>query len=329
MGISVRTRTAKAGDQTGTVYTLTNGPATAEVWPFAGFNCVKWQIDGRDLIFAMPDWEQNPVPTRSGNPVLFPFPNRLAQGRLKCEGKTYSLPLTEATKTHAIHGFAPRRPWRVLGSGVTADTAFVTARFRMSEQFEDWRELWPGDGSLTLTYALSGTSLRVDAEVENFGDAPLPYGLGYHGYFRPATAPYETVAKWLFQCRTDSIWECDANIPTGRILPIPTDLNFTVERPLGDVAFDTLLTGLNPGPGVRTVATIRHPDYPGRLSIRADDTFPHLVLFIPAHRRAMAVEPYTCATNAANLNDPLPHGWRILAPGLKSSHRVEYHWDEN
>ena len=327
MGISVGTRTATAGDQYGPVYMLTNGPATAEVWPFMGFNCVRWQIDGRDLIFAMPDWEQNPVPTRSGNPVLFPFPNRLANGQLSFGGKTYQLPLTEATKTHSIHGFAPRRPWRVLGSGVTKDTAFVTARFRMSEQFDDWRDLWPGDGSLTLTYSLTESSLHVEAEVENFGDGPLPYGLGYHGYFRPASAPAgETVTNWIFHSRTDSMWECEANMPTGRIVPTPAALNFTSERPLGEVAFDTLLTGREPGPTVRTVASVRHPDRPGTLSVRADDSFPHLVLFIPAHRKAIAIEPYTCATDAAHLPDTVPHGWCELGPGLKCLHRVEYHW---
>jgi aldose 1-epimerase len=71
---------------------------------------------------------------------------------------------------------------------------------------------------------------------------------------------------------------------------------------------------------------LRHPLRPGTLSIRADDTFPHLVLFTPAHRKAFAIEPYTCPTNAANLPNGVPNGWQTLMPGKKFSHHVEYCW---
>lgn len=329
MAFRISTRQATAGDRSGTVFELSNsdGTARAEVWPFTGFNCLKWQIDGRDLLYSAPDWDSNPVPTRSGHPVLFPFPNRLTNGRMTFKGVEYQLPLTEATKTHAIHGFTPRQPWRVLGSGVTDRSAFVTARFRIRDEVENSAKLWPGDGAITLTYTMTESSLQVGAEVENFGESSFPYGIGYHGYFRlPNVRVDESINRWLFRSRTDSLWECASNIPTGRILPTPKELNFTTERPLGDVSFDTLLTGLEPGTGMRTVANLRHPVEPGSLSIRADDSFPHLVLFTPAHRKAIAIEPYTCATNAANLPADVPYGWQILMPGAKNSHHVEYSW---
>ena len=330
MNDRVSTRTAKAGELSGTVFELSTGSARAEIWPMNGFNCLKWQIDGRDLLYCAPDWETNPVPTRSGHPVLFPFPNRLAHGKLSANGVEYQLPLTEATKTHAIHGFTPRSPWRVLGSGVTDHSAFVTARFRMSERFENWQSLWPSDGSLTLTYTLTESTLSVEAEVENFGNVPLPYGIGYHGYFRlPNAETDETIDSWLFQGRTDQLWESVANMPTGRILSTPSEFNFAAERPLGHVTFDTLLTGLEKGKGMRPVATLRHPLQQGTLSIRADETFPHLVLFTPTHRKAFAIEPYTCATNAANLSPAVDSGWRILLPGAKKMHRVEYTWSDH
>lgn len=330
MGFRISTRQATAGDRSGTVFELSNatGTARAEVWPFTGFNCLKWQIDGHELLYSAPDWDSNPVPTRSGHPILFPFPNRLAHGRMTFEGVEYQLPLTEATKTHAIHGFTPRQPWRVLGSGVTDRSAFVTARFRIRDEVENAAQLWPGDGAIKLTYTLTDSSLQVEAEVENFGEQPFPYGIGYHGYFRLPTADVgESIANWLFQSRTDSLWECEGNIPTGRIVPTPGELNFSVERSLNEVAFDTLLTGLEPGTGLRTVATMRHSLRPGMLAIRADESFPHLVLFTPGHRLALAIEPYTCATNAANLPPGRPAGWQILSPGAKTTHRVEYDWE--
>lgn len=333
MSFQISTRFDRAGDREGAVYILADRDENvrAEVWPMAGFNCLRWQFrqpDGSwgDALYSAPDWSANPVPTRSGHPILFPFPNRLAGGRMTSAGREYQLPRNDATKSHAIHGFAPRVPWTVLGSGVTDQCAFIRGRFT---PMESESRLWPGDLSLTVTYTLSKTSLRVEAEVANGNSEPAPYGLGYHGYLRLPDAPSgEMVNHWLFQCRTETLWECFGNIPTGQKLPCPAPLNFAVERPLGPVEFDTLLTGLAPRSGLGEIATLRHPDRPGTFRVLADESFPHLVLFTPAHRQALAIEPYTCTTDAPHLTDlGIECGWPILAPGAKKRHFVEYRWE--
>jgi aldose 1-epimerase len=328
--MNTNVRTSQVGPQT--VYHLERDLARLEVWPGVGFNALRWQVKlphgtWGDILDSAPDWATNPVPTRSGHPILFPFPNRLAHGRMTSGGVDYQLALTEATGTHAIHGFAPRRPWTVVGSGTTDSATFLTGRFRMSESFPDARSLWPGDAELRMTYRLTDSTLAVEAVVANHGSEAMPYGLGYHAYFRHPAAPAgEPIDRCPFQCRVDQLWECDANIPTGRIVPTPPDWNFAAERPLGATVFDTLFTGLAPGAGLRPVAALRHPDHAGTVTVAADESFPHVVLFTPPHRRSIAIEPYTCATNAAHLPDSLPHGWKSLAPGHTFPHRVEYRW---
>ncbi len=109
----IETDERMAGGKNGTVYTLMhNGGARAEIWPAHGFNCLRWQVDtdnGRaDLLYSAPDWATNPVPTRSGIPILFPFPNRIRDGKYNFGGKDYNLPLNDPAKKNAIHGFAPR-----------------------------------------------------------------------------------------------------------------------------------------------------------------------------------------------------------------------------
>src|SRR5262249_24059411 len=120
MGFMVNTFDGVAGDRSGPVYELADdaGTVRAEVWPMWAFNCLCWQVRQSDgnrgtILFPAPDWETNPVPTRSGHPILFPFPGRMREGKFTFEGKTYQLPLNDSTKQHAIHGFTPRNPWRV------------------------------------------------------------------------------------------------------------------------------------------------------------------------------------------------------------------------
>src|SRR6266581_362637 len=130
-----------------TIYVLENGAGgKAEVWPALGFNCYRWQVVRAgaplDLLYADPALFANGRPTRSGIPILFPFPNRIRAGRFTWDGKDCSLPLNDPVQKNAIHGFACRRPWRVVGSGA-GESAWVTGAFRCSLDDPASRALWP------------------------------------------------------------------------------------------------------------------------------------------------------------------------------------------
>ena len=335
MGFEVTTFEGRAGDRAGTVYELSDGAARAEVWPQWGFNCVRWQVRQPDgswagVFFTAPDWETNPVPTRSGHPVLFPFPGRLRDGRLP--GSAVQLPLNDSTKQHAIHGFTPRTPWRVTGSTAGADSASVTGQFRLADDLPSAVGQWPGDFALTLTYTLRRNGVRVDTTVENRGTEPLPFGIGYHPYFRLPGVTDADVGGHVLTAHVDHVWAVDAaNLPTGERKPVPPELDFRTPRPVGGTALDHVLTGVTARPGsdgLVEMATLTHPASPGRLRVLADPAFRELVLFTPAHRQAVAVEPYSCSADASNLQARgIDSGWRTIGPGATWEAAVEYRWD--
>src|SRR5947207_2208410 len=149
MGFVVNTTERTAGDRTGPVYELADAAGTvrAEVWPMWGFNCLRWQVrrpggDWSGVLFTAPDWETNPVPTRSGHPILFPFPGRLRGGRITVAGQTYQLPLNDSTKQHAIHGFTPRNPWRIGPIGAALDRAVVGGQFNLKQDVPSTAGQW-------------------------------------------------------------------------------------------------------------------------------------------------------------------------------------------
>lgn len=335
MGFEVTTFEGRAGDRAGTVYELTDGTVRAEVWPQWGFNCLRWQVRQTDgswagVFYTMPDWETNPVPTRSGHPVLFPFPGRLRDGRLP--GSAVQLPLNDATKQHAIHGFTPRVPWRVVGSEAKADSASVTGQFRLADDLPSAVGLWPSDFAFTLKYTLTRGAVRVDATVENRGDEPLPFGIGYHPYFRLPGVTDADVGGHVLTAHVAQVWEADAaNLPTGVRKPVPPELDFQTPKPVGGVALDHVFTGLTTtagADGLVEVATLTHPASPGRLRVLADPAFRDLVLFTPAHRQAVAIEPYSCSADASNLQARgIDAGWRTIQAGAKWAAAVEYRWE--
>ena len=339
MAFEVRVSDGKAGDRSGDVYELTDAAGTvrAEVWPQWGFNCLKWQVrqdDGHwaDILFHMPDWELNPVPTRSGHPILFPFPGRLREGKLIFEGKTYQLPLNEGTKKHAIHGFTPRNPWRVTGAGGAPGSAHVTGEFSLAQDLPEALPLWPADFVFNVTYHLHSSKLRVEASVKNIGPGRLPFGLGYHGYFRLPGTNDPDIGSTVLQAHVAKIWEAEGNLPTGTQTAPPPDLDFQHARAIGTTALDNVFTQVTGGEvlgtGLFELARLTHPSTTGRLRVLADKSFQDLVLFTPVHRNAVAIEPYTCSADANNLAARgIDSGWLVLEPGGEWTGTVEYHWE--
>lgn len=300
----------------------------AEVWPDAGFNCYRWQIlrAGRtfDLIYADADFPGDGRPTRSGIPILFPFPNRIRGGHFTWDGKDYQLPLNDGPKHNAIHGFSPGRPWQVVGSGANATSAWVTGAFVSTGQPE-LDGLWPAEFQLWVTVRLGAGSLRLEAEVRSPDAKPLPFGLGYHPYFRVPFAEGVAPESCAVKVPAFSLWELDANLPTGRKLPPDDARNLNFPRAFAELNLDDVFTDL---PNVRPEGALQER---GRLRaggatlrLLCSDDFRDMVVYTPAHRQAVCIEPYTCATDAVNLQARgIDAGWQVLPPGGRWTGVVE------
>jgi aldose 1-epimerase len=335
MSFFVRTKEVAAGGRADTAIEMGDdaGTVRAEVWPGFGFNCLQWQVkrlDGiwGDILYKSPEWETNPVPTRSGHPILFPFPNRLKHGKFTFEGTEYQLPLNESSGAHAIHGFTPRVPWGVTGSGTTPDHAWVTGELQLSADLPHAVPFWPADFIISVSYRLSATALIAIATVVNPTETPLPFGLGYHPYFCHPNAPGAAADELVLTAAVEAVWESDGGLPTGKRVPVPADLDFRTPRPIGPTPLDTLFRllpreGDNPTP----VARLSHPTAAGEISVWAPPEFGELLLFTPPHRKAVAIEPYTCTPDAANLQAAgIDAGWRVLPPDGQFVSAVGYRW---
>jgi aldose 1-epimerase len=323
MTFAVHTRTQPGvTDRDPTFYILDDGAGgRAEVWPALGFNCLHWEAvrDGQklDLLYADPALFTNGRPTRSGIPVLFPFPNRIRDGRFTWDGKEYQLPLNDGTLKNAIHGFACRKPWRVVGQGADASSAWVVGEFQTLLDAPECLPLWPADHLIRITYRLGTGSLRVEAEVVNPDERTLPFGLGYHPYYRMPFAPGATAADCLIEAPAQKIWPLVESLPADQPQPLDPAHNLNTPRRFGDLELDDVLTALSSKPGadgLRDCGTMRSGA--AMLRLLASPAFRELVVFTPPHREAFCIEPYTCTTDAINLQaSGVDAGWLTLAPG--------------
>ena len=332
MSFTVSTRTQpNAGNQDPTIYVLTAAGQLAEVWPALGFNCFSWRITepGRslDLLYCDPGLFTDGRPTRSGIPILFPFPNRIRAGHFTWDGRAYQLPLNDSTAKNAIHGFACRRPWRIVDRGADATSAWLTGQFRGSLDAADCAPLWPADYELTLTIRLLEGCLRLEAEVINPDTKPLPFGLGYHPYFKLPFTSGGDAEECRVQVPARSYWPLTDSLPNGDRVLVNTARDLQTPRRYGDLQLDDVLTEVSTSAGqdgLRECGVIEGHGKEAPLRLFCSPAFRELVVFTPAHRQAFCVEPYTCATDAVNLQARgIDAGWLTLAPGQRWRGDVE------
>ena len=114
------------------------------------------------VIDAAPDFAENPrQASRHGNPILFPYPNRIDHARFTFKGKTYELPVNNGP--HSIHGFAVDAPWDVDGTSTDGGEAAITGRYQISKSTPALRSHWPTDAVLKVRFGLAGLLPTLNA----------------------------------------------------------------------------------------------------------------------------------------------------------------------
>ena len=102
----------------------------------------------------------------------------------------------------------------------------MTGAFRCSIDAPECLAFWPADHEINLTLRLGRGSLRVEAEVRNPDRSRLPFGLGYHPYFRlPFTSG--RAEDCTIDVPAGEYWELVENLPSGERRPVDAarDLN--------------------------------------------------------------------------------------------------------
>ena len=299
--------------------TSSDGRTRAVIVPSLGFTCIEFVTRVAGHAVSVLDSEAEFLtghcrPGRSGIPILFPFPNRIRHGRFEYRGKTYEVP-PPAWFPQTIHGFCLDHPWQVIDSTPHS----LTGEFLLSRDAPERRAQWPADARLVVTYSVEAARLRADITVENPDSVPLPWGFGTHPYFKLPLGEGHLPESCVIRAEAAERWELDQCFPTGQRVPVPAAKDLRTGWRYGTCPLDDVYTALTPPHGSME-QVIDDPVSQLRVTQRSSVEFRELVLFTPKDRAVICLEPYTCTTDAANLQSRgLDAGWRELAPGEKNS----------
>ena len=298
------------------IYRLGDGDTSVRILPGLGFNCLGFETSGVELIYGPPDLSAlKERPSGFGIPILFPFPNRIEKGQFTFNGTSVQLDVPD-TAPHSIHGFVLNRKWEVFDSGESErGGAWVSGRIRSQDSAEVTRQ-WPFPFELTATYRLKDGVLMLEIEGTNVGIHKMPAGLGTHPYFPLPMKKNSKRDDCRLKVSADSYWPLREDcIPTGERTEVKGKYDLRSPMSIGRETFDDVWTDVVSKDGWSD-CEYEDPSAGTRIRIEADSTFREWVTYAPSDKPVVCFEPYTCTTDAVNLDTrEIDGGLVSLAPG--------------
>lgn len=278
------------------------------VFACRGATLLDWRVpDGGELV-ALTDGYQSAdeLASQNGvrNGIMAPFPNRIAGGRYRFDGRDHDLlPGVPAAERLIYHGFLRELDLTIANVQEAAAGASVlfTGTIRPAA--------FPGyPFSLKLNVRVSFTArgLALGVTATNVGEHAAPYAAGWHPYFRLGDAPIERLELTVPATRcvlTDAkllpLEGDDAFVPV-EAAPVP---DFRRPRTIGDAVLDGCYANAAPDADGLIRSRLRDPATGRTLTIWQRGGLTHLFTgdtLAREPRRSIAIEPVEAMTNAFN-----------------------------
>lgn len=229
--------------------------------------------------------------------VLIPFPGRVREGRYVFEGREHQMVKNDKETPSAIHGFLRTVLWEQRALSENSVT-FVTA-------FDEHAHTgYPFALRAQVIYTLGSSGLRCAFQLRNIGKGDAPVGAGFHPYF---TLGDGLIDQYVLQVPFRSIMEYENLLPTGAVLPVKgSQYDLLQPRPIGETVFNTCYMDPIRDEAGWVHIRLRNEANGRTITVSLDRSCNYVVLYsgdpLPEthRRRALAIEPMTCGTDAFN-----------------------------
>ncbi|WP_062119666.1 aldose 1-epimerase [Aureimonas sp. AU40] len=214
-----------------------------------------WRRDGAERTPLLCPAAEGARPEARSAFALLPFGNRLPGNAFRFQGREHRF-LPNTPDPFYLHGDGWLADWRAEEAG--PDRAHLAFRHEgEAYRYDARQEIGIRDGGL-----------RIALSITNAGEAPMPFGLGWHP-FLPRTP------RTRLQTEAKGFWtEAPGHLP-GAPAPLPADLDFAAPAPLPARWVNNALEGWSGRAGVVW------PERRAGLALSVDPVFAHAFLFLP------------------------------------------------
>ncbi|QOD62349.1 aldose 1-epimerase [Polaribacter haliotis] len=211
--------------------------------------------------------------------ILFPFANRIEEGKYTYKNKEYQFKSNEPKSKNALHGLVFNKDFKILEKEITSNSASVTIYYSEKNDCKSF----PFKYSLYATYTLLEEELQLKISVKNDDSTSFPFVLGWHPYFN-----CDDFKNSFLNFKSDKKVIFDKNLITKEIVDHKTASKFELENKHLDDGFVL----------ENDVIKFSTPKYQLELSSTSKENF--LQLYTPKDKPIIAIESMTGISNSFN-----------------------------
>ena len=260
--------------------------------PEAGANAYSLTINGLELLRQPPSLKKLPGGPY-GNPILYPTPNRVRDGRFTFEGRVFHFPINLGG--HHIHGLVRSIPWTAGEPRIEDGQVLLPLSLEITQAHPIYKH-FPYTHRIEIVYGLGKEGMRIEIKIENRDKRRLPFGLGFHPFFRILGERAETSIMVPARRHMDAD---ESLLPSGKLRDLD-GVNEDLRRPvsLDNLALDDVYWGMDP----KRPSRYEVADPAIRMILEASKLFTHMVVYTPPGQDFFCMENQTCSTDAHNLH---------------------------
>lgn len=266
-----------------------------ELVPGFGACVLQLQLRGESILDGYQTPEEMRINRWAKNTVLYPFPNRMRDGRYEWDGNYYFFPINDGATHTALHGFGMDKPMRVEAVQCEENEAHITCVYSPVII----HQAYPFRFTYAITFSIYVPDrFEVSIHFTNNMAIAIPVGLGWHPYYR-LSANTDRLELQLPPCELVGIDQ--QMIPTGKRYAFD---DYARLKSIGADILDNCFALLSAG----EKAEVTLSGEKGRLHYWQETgpgKFNFMQIFTPPHRQSLAIEPMTCNIDAFNNKDGL------------------------
>lgn len=239
---------------------------------------------------------------------LSPFVCRLHHGKYKFGEKKYTIEKFYLDKS-AIHGLIYDKAFTLASETSNNLHACVTMKYEYRKEDAGY----PFNYDCVITWQLEKENkLLVTTECINKDKGLIPMQDGWHPYFNLG----DSIDDLQLEFQSKEMVEFNSNlIPTQNLIPYS---EFTSLKKIDDTFFDNCFT-LNID-ACQPLCVLRNPLKKIEIEIYPGKSYPYLQIYIPPHRKTIAIENLSGAPDAFNNG----MGFITLEPGESALFKTSY-----
>lgn len=213
--------------------------------------------------------------------ILFPFTNRIKNGKYVFDNVQYELVCNEKVKTNAIHGLVYDKTFSFLNKEIHSDFARITLAYNENDGCDGF----PFKYSIKLEYTLNNSGLFLKVIVKNEDIKPFPFTLGWHPYFLSSNLDK---SKLSFNS-TEKLISDNHGIVIGKEQMLE-NMPLALKGRKFDDAYHLQ----------SDMVSFITPNY--QLQLKSSALNNYLQIFTPDSKKVIAIEPMTGVSNSFNNN---------------------------